>query len=183
MVPLLAALATVAMAGPDTEPTAAGQAIADALRDSARSDISFMAAGLMKAGNADDLASNVQYPADDVVVVKVTGKQIKSALERSSSLYPSPNPGFLQLSGIEATFSKSAASDSRVSNVTINGSPLDLSRTYTVAMPGSLGRGGLGYFTVWDKSAIERVVAGITLESVLKGKATTRTAPRWKIVD
>jgi len=180
---LLIAAATLSWAGPETEATAAGQSIADALRDAAKTDFGFIAAGLMKTGNGEDLAGFVQYPADEIAIVKLTGKQIRSALERSVSLFPSPNPGFLQVSGLEITFSRSASIDSRITSVSANGAGLDPTRTYTVAMPGGLARGGLGYFTIWDKSAIDRTLSGVTLESVVKGKSASSRGLRWKVTD
>ncbi len=180
---LLLAATVFSWAGPETEATPVGQSIADAIRDAAKADLGFIAAGLLRSGSGEDLGGYAQYPSDDIAVVKLTGKQVRIALERSVSLFPSPNPGFLQLSGLEVTFSRSAATDSRISSVQANGANLDPARTYTVAMPGSLARGGLGYFTVWDKSAISQVLTGVTLESVLKGKTITSRILRWKVAD
>lgn len=180
---LAVATILIATAGPDTESYGPGQSIADELRQSTGSDAAFIAAGLMRSGRDGDLSSFVQIPSDQIAVVKLSGRQIKLALERSASLLPSPNPAFLQISGIEATVSRSASPESRVSNITVAGSPIDMGRTYSVAMPANLARGALGYFTVWEKSAIERTVDGMTLESLLRGKAATNRTGRWKFVD
>src|SRR5262249_24762503 len=116
----------------------ASQAAADVLRDLGGTDAAFMAAGLVKTSfDKANLASLLQFPTDEIVVVKLTGLEIKQALERSASLYPQPNPSFLQLSGIEATFSKTAQPGQRIVSVTVNGSKLDEKKTYTVAMPAS----------------------------------------------
>jgi len=110
--------------------------------------------------------------------VNLKGSQIRQALERSVSLHPQQNTSFLQISGFEATFSKGAAPGQRVLNVMAGGTKLDDSKTYTVAMPNTLGRGGLGYFKIWDKSKIVKTFDR-TVEDVLKGKKFVETAPRW----
>lgn len=178
---LLSLLGT-ASAGPGTESHGPSQAIADALRAAAGSDAAFIPAGMVKEnGNADNLASWLQYPTDEIAVVDLKGSQIRAALERSVSLYPSTSMSFLQLSGIDAAFSKSAPADKRIVSASINGSKLEDGRTYSVAMPVSLARGGYGYFKIWEKSQLTRTLPGVTLESLLKGKKSSETSPRWTV--
>ncbi len=172
------------VAGPDTEPWGPAQTAADYIRSAARSDIAFLPAGVLKpAFKAGDLSGLLLFPTDDVSVVELTGATIKQALERSIALYPSPNPGFLQVSGLVVTFSKGADASKRILSATIAGADLDLARKYRVAMPGSLARGGLGYFTIWDKDQKVENLPNQNLESVLKGKSGTDPQPRWKAVD
>lgn len=159
---------------------APAQSAADALRDFAHTDGAFIAAGLLKTSiQRDNLASFLQFPSDEIVVVKLTGAQLRQAFERSLSVYPMPNSSFLQLSGFEVTFSGSAMIGQRVKSATAFGMPLDSARTYTVAMPAMLGRGGFGYFKIWDKANITQTISGATLESVLKGKSASESSPRW----
>ena len=178
---LVAAAACLAAAfeGPGTEAHLPSQAAADLLREAAGADGAFLAAGLVKeAYQANDLSSILQYPTDELVTVGLKGSQIKQAFERAVSLYPEQNTSFLQISGFEATFSKGAAPGQRILSITAGGARLDESRTYMVAMPNTLGRGGLGYFKIWDKSKIVKT-HGQTVEDVLKGKKYVETAPRW----
>lgn len=173
---------SAAWAGPETEAFGPAQAAADAMREAAGADMAFLAAGMVKSNyDPKDLSSLLQFPTDEIAIVSLKGSQIRQALERSVSLYPAPNTGFLQLSGLEASFSKSAAPEHRVTSVTVGGSKLDDFRTYTVAMPASLARGGLGYFKVWDRNAITKTLDGRTMESVLQGKAYTGSSPRWSM--
>lgn len=165
--------------GPDTQSDPAAQAMADSLREAAGSDIAVIPAGVLKAQtDANDLATALQYPTMDIAVVTMSGAQLKDALERSVSLFPSPNTGFLQLSGLTATFSKSAAVGSRVTAISVGGA-YDKSKNYTVAMPGSLARGGMGYFKVWDRTQISKTLQGVTMESLVKGKSKLVKEPRW----
>ncbi|MBS1724452.1 MAG: 5'-nucleotidase C-terminal domain-containing protein [Armatimonadetes bacterium] len=173
-----------AFAGPDTESFGPAQVAADAIRAAAKADIAFLPAGVLKANfKGGDLAGLLQFPTDEVAVVQLTGAQVRQALEKSVAIYPSPNPGFLQLSGINATFSKSEDPNKRVVSATLFGANLDDSKKYRVAMPGSLARGGLGYFTVWKETQIIEMLKGQNLETVLKGKSGTDNQPRWKIAD
>lgn len=180
----LLAGAVSSFAGPDTESFGPAQSAADLLRSVTKSDLAFLPAGVLKPGfKAGDLSGLLLFPTDDVCVVSLSGKQVRQALEKSVGLYPSANPGFLQVSGVTVTFSKKADPGNRVVSATLSGANLDEARKYRVAMPGSLARGGLGYFMVWEKSQIVENVANQNLESILKGKSGTDPAPRWKAVD
>src|SRR4051812_29721149 len=109
----------------DTGAHLASQAAADAIRDFAGTDGAFVDAGLVKSSfQKDDLSSLLAHPreTDQVVVVALTGAQIKQAFERSISLYPQPNASFLQIAGFEVQFNKNAAPGQRISSVTANGS-------------------------------------------------------------
>ena len=167
--------------GPEVGAHLPSQAAADILRDYATVDGAFLAAGLVKPTfqKSEDLASLIQYPSDELVVVTITGAQVKQAFERSLSLYPEENSGFLQISGFEVTFSKSAPSGQRVLSVRCNGVSLEESKNYRIAMPSSLGRGGLGYFKIWDKAKITKTFEKVTVESILKGKRYAETSSRW----
>jgi 5'-nucleotidase len=82
------------------------------------------------------------FPFEDpVVVLKVTGKAIREALENGVSNYPALEGRFPQVSNItfEADYSKPP--HSRVTNVTIGEEPVDETREYVLATRGYMGRG------------------------------------------
>jgi 2',3'-cyclic-nucleotide 2'-phosphodiesterase (5'-nucleotidase family) len=163
-----------------TESNLSAQSAAEVIRKVAGTDGAFLAAGLVKDGSFhDDLSQMLEFPSDSIVVVNLTGAQLKQAFERSVSLYPQPNASFLQISGFDVTFSKSAEVNSRILTIKMNDSTVEMSHTYTIAMPASLGRGGLGYFKIWDKSKISKTIEGSTVESVLKGKGFMESSPHW----
>ena len=173
-----------AVDGPDTEAFGPAQAAADEIRAATDADVALLAAGMIFPKYAGgDLSKLFKYPWDTIVVSRLTGAQLGAALSRSISLYPSPNNGFLQLSGVEVTFKKSAPADERIVSVTVGGRPLDDAAEYEVAMPIRLARGGYGYLKVWDKKSIKRTIEGLTLEKLLTGKTATKQTPRWKAVD
>ncbi len=160
------------------------QAAADALKAFAGADGAFIAAGMLKDGyeKSLDLDSMLLYPEDEMMVVKLTGAQVREALERSVSLYPQPNTSFLQLSGFEATFNKNAADGHRLTSITAGGAPVNNTASYLVAMPSRLAQGGYGYFKIWDKPDIVKSLGPSTVESVLKGKKYTDSSPRWTVI-
>jgi hypothetical protein len=183
---LLAILSMVLMTGtawaqnPGAGAHLPSQAAADVIRDAAGTDGAFLAAGLVRESySQDNLASLLQFPTDEIVIVRLKGSEIRQAFERSVSLYPQPNSSFLQISGFTVEFSPAGDPEKRVLNVSAGGGNLDENRSYTVAMPATLGRGGQGYFKIWDKAKIERTLSGVTVESVLKGKRFASTSPRW----
>jgi len=156
------------------------QSAADAIRNAAHTDGAFVAAGLLKQSiQKDNLAAYFEFSSDEIVVVKLTGTQLKQAFERSLSVYPMPNSSFLQISGFEVSFNGSAPIGQRVKSISASGAPVDNSRTYTIAMPARLGRGGFGYFKIWDKANISQTLPGATVETMLKGKPVSDTSPRW----
>src|SRR5579863_4910188 len=108
------------------------QAASDAIKSAAGADGAFIAAGMLKDGydKTQDLASMLLYPEDQIMVVKLTGAQVREALERSVSLYPQPNTSFLQLSGFDATFNKNASDGHRITSVNANGSAINNTSTY-----------------------------------------------------
>ena len=173
-----------AQAGPDTESFGPAQVAADQIKAAAKSDIAFLPAGVLKSSfKSGDLAGLMAFPTDEITVSLLTGSQIRQALERSIALYPSPNHGFLQLSGIVVTFSKKADPNKRIVSVTLAGANLEDEKKYRVAMPSLLASGGLGYFTIWGKEQIVETLANKNLETVLKGKSGTDTVPRWRAVN
>lgn len=136
---------------------------ADAIRAEGKSDAAFVAASSFNETTIakgpftlSDMLNGVVYDGDDVVVVKLTGDQTLKALEHGLYLYPKPNSGFLQTSGLSVTVNPDGASERHVISARIAGDTIDPSRVYRVAMPAPLANGALAYFKVWKKSDIER---------------------------
>lgn len=156
------------------------QAAADLVRAAAGADVAFLPAGLLKEGNPNDLATWLQHPGDEIVVVSLRGSELTKAAERSVANYPLPNSGFLQLSGMQVTFSAGRAAESRVTEITVGGMSVSAERQYSVAMPTALAYGALGYFKIWDRTQITRKT-GSTLDAVLKGKSGSVRESRYVV--
>jgi 2',3'-cyclic-nucleotide 2'-phosphodiesterase (5'-nucleotidase family) len=138
-----------------------------------------LASGLLKSTySKDDLSTILEFPTDEIVVVSLTGAEVRQAMERSVQLYPQSNTSFLQVSGLDGSFKKNGLPNERVTGITTSSGPIQDGKTYSVAMPGNLARGGLGYFKIWNKNKISKSL-GTTLEQALKGKKFTDSSPRW----
>jgi 5'-nucleotidase / UDP-sugar diphosphatase len=142
-----------------TEESNLANVIADAVRAVEKADVAFVPASAFAdvsipkgTANADDILKAVEYRDDSVVLVKLTGAQIKKALEHALGLYPQKNSAFLQVSGLSATVDPAADKDKRVVSVKVGGAVLQDAKKYTVAMPSPLASGALGYFKIWDKT-------------------------------
>ncbi|MEN6357230.1 MAG: 5'-nucleotidase [Armatimonadota bacterium] len=138
--------------------------IADAVRAELNTDIAFVAASEAKAKDkpfdagqiySSDINALVSYPDDPLAEVLLTGKAVRQALEKSVSIYPQPNLGFLQISGLEFTFDASKNVGERVTSVSVGGAPLIDSRTYTVALTNSMANGALGYWKIWSAEDVK----------------------------
>ena len=130
-----------------------GDLCADAYRVMLGADVAFVNGGGVRANIA---AGDITYGdivsvhpfGNEACLVKVTGQQIKDALELGASAYPGESGGFLQVSGltytIDSTIPSSVVRDEknmfvkvdgayRVSDIQVGGQPLDVNKTYTLA--------------------------------------------------
>ncbi|MEN6372269.1 MAG: 5'-nucleotidase [Armatimonadota bacterium] len=140
-----------------------GDLVADAIRASAGANAAFVSASELKESSTqipagkvstEDVTAYIAYTDDPIVVVRLTGRQIKQALERSVLIYPKNNLGFLQVSGISFTFNPDGPQEGRLASVSIGGSPISDSTAYSVAMTSSMANGALGYWKIWTKNDI-----------------------------
>ncbi|HJC48065.1 MAG TPA: bifunctional metallophosphatase/5'-nucleotidase [Candidatus Lachnoclostridium pullistercoris] len=115
-------------------------------------------------------------------VAEVTGQQIKDALEMGARNYPEESGAFQQVSGLTYTIDSSVPSsvqvDSkgnftgvagpyRVTDIMVNGEPLDLNRTYTLASHNYLLKDGGDGMTMFAGCQIvkDEVMADVDLLS------------------
>jgi 2',3'-cyclic-nucleotide 2'-phosphodiesterase (5'-nucleotidase family) len=152
-----------------------GDLVADAVRAAGKTDAAFVQASafsdtivsLPRAGfGLPDALKSLEYKGDTIGIVKLTGVQIRGALENSLYQHPSRNGAFLQVSGLTVNYNSSAAAGKRVTSVKIGGATLQPDKTYRVAMPLPLANGALAYFKYWKKTDIEKET-GISLETAL----------------
>jgi 5'-nucleotidase len=125
-----------------SEETNVGDFIADAFRKQTGADVALINGGTIRADtiiDAGDLTrrdvlSILPFP-NPVVKLEVKGATIRAALEHGvSRSREDQQPGrFPQVSGLRFTFDTSRPAGSRVTEVTVNGQPLDDRKTYTLA--------------------------------------------------
>jgi 2',3'-cyclic-nucleotide 2'-phosphodiesterase (5'-nucleotidase family) len=169
-----------------TKESRLGQTIADAVREIAKADVAILAASsftddiTLPKGKADtaDFVKALDFKGDAISVLKLTGAQIRKAMEHSLYLFPKTNSGFLQFAGMKVTINPDADKEARVVSITIGDEPIKSDKTYKVAMPAPLADGALGYSRIWKKTDLdkesEKELKDKTLESAvtlyLKGK-------------
>lgn len=125
-----------------SEETNIGDFIADAFRKQTGADVAILNGGsiradsLIDAGDLTrrDVLSILPFP-NPVVKLEVTGATLRAALEHgvSRSLEDKQPGRFPQVSGLRFTFDATRPAGSRITEVTIQGQPLDDKRTYTLA--------------------------------------------------
>jgi 5'-nucleotidase len=125
-----------------TRETNMGDFIADAYRQATGSDVALVNGGAIRADTIiepgvltkRDVLSTLPYN-NRVVKIQLTGAILREALEHGvASLGVEAQPGrFPQVSGIRYAFDTSRPPGKRITSITINGKPLDDSKTYTLA--------------------------------------------------
>ena len=147
--------------------------IVDALRDVENTDVAFqMAASFVETTvnkgsvETEEILKALKYRDDQVVIVRLTGAQLKKALEHSLARYPSRNVAFLQVSGLRVTINPAEEAGKRVVSVQVGGAPIQETRTYTVAMPSPLANGGVGYYKIWGATDIDHTTS-VTVEQAV----------------
>lgn len=130
-----------------------GDFCADAYRILLGADIGIMNGGGIRSGLKTGPVTYEDalkvYPFGNMIcMVEMTGQKIKDALEMGASQYPAESGGFIHVSGLTYTIDSSVPStvqidekrnftgvsgEYRVKDICVDGEPLDLEKTYTVA--------------------------------------------------
>jgi 2',3'-cyclic-nucleotide 2'-phosphodiesterase (5'-nucleotidase family) len=136
-----------------TREAAIGNVIADAMRDLTGAEIAIVNGGGIRAGKVyppgttltrRDVLAELPF-GNRTVMLEVTGRDIRSALENGLSQLPQSGGRFPQVSGIalEADLSKPAGS--RIVSIQAGDAPLDEVKIYRVSTNDFMARGGDGY--------------------------------------
>ncbi|NLU53807.1 MAG: LysM peptidoglycan-binding domain-containing protein [Clostridiaceae bacterium] len=136
----------------------------------------------IQIGNVTMKDMKTVFPfGNTVAIVEVTGAQLLELLEASTCSTPVAIGAFPQVSGIEftidttvpyengaqypdSTYYAPANPGARIKNVKINGEPLDLNKTYTLATNDFLAAGGDTYYLLKNLSSYN---TGVALEDAL----------------
>ena len=174
--------------------TAFGNLLADAMREATGVDIAL--------SNGGGIRGDTVYPpgtpltrkmvltelpfGNKTVVLRLTGAQVRAALENGVSRAAHPSGRFPQVSGLAFSFDGRELPGERVTRVTVGGVSLEDARTYTLATNDFLARGGDDYHVfkaaeVMVDSAsgslmagqlIDHIVAAGTVTPVIEGRIT-----------
>lgn len=173
-----------------TKETNLGDLTADAMRHGTKADVAITNGGGIRAsidiGDITKLDMVTVFPFGNYVVTKyVTGEALVQALELGVSGYPAPSGPFPQVSGISFGIDASKPAGSRVKDVKVNGSPVDLKAKYLLATNDFMAVGGDGY-TMFKDFATENEFGA--LEEILMayikelGVVNIQTDGRIKVV-
>ena len=132
-----------------SEETALGNFVADAFRERHQADVGWVNGGGLRAeapGPEFTLrdAYSIAPFSNRVMSLRVSGAGLLRSLEDAVSRVADAGGGFPQVSGLAYAYSPSASVGSRVSEVSVDGQPLDPSASYTVAVTNYVAGGGDG---------------------------------------
>jgi 2',3'-cyclic-nucleotide 2'-phosphodiesterase (5'-nucleotidase family) len=137
-----------------------GNLMADALRADAGADIGLTNSGAIRgdrvypAGPITRRTLLAMHPFGNVnCKIAVTGRVLLAALNSGVSKLPTGSGQFPQVSGLTMKINMRARQGARVSDVSVDGQPLDPDMMYTVALPDYLLKGGDGY-TMFGNSEV-----------------------------
>ncbi len=138
------------------EESVMGDFITDAIRTMTKCDIAFQtSSGIRDQITGRKLTYGDIYrvfPFDNnTVLTNLTGKQIEKVMENSAR----QNKDYLQVSGISVDMDRSKPDGEKVSNIRIDGKPLEQDRTYRVAINDLLVTAPYGYSEFKNGSNVE----------------------------
>src|SRR6185436_18720110 len=137
-----------------TRETNMGNFVADVYRQAVGADVALVNGGSIRADatiepgvlTKRDVLSVLPYN-NKIVKIQISGAVLRAALEHGvASIGTEGQPGrFPQISGARFTYDASRKPGARVTEVTVNGQPLDNRKTYTLAVSPYVIGGGDGY--------------------------------------
>jgi 2',3'-cyclic-nucleotide 2'-phosphodiesterase (5'-nucleotidase family) len=160
-----------------------GDLVADIMREVSGADAAIINGGgirtsIRKGGvKVKDVYSVL--PFDNYIVsIRLTGKQIREALEYGFSGIEEEAGRFPQVSGIKITYAPSAPKGSRIRELLIDGKPIDPAEEYRVATNDFMAAGGDGYKAFGE--AIRSSKNFEIIGGMMKGeKVVYSNAGRW----
>lgn len=173
--------------------TALGNLLADAAREQMQADVAVVNGGSIRINdnippgpitNYD--MEGIFYYTNDVVAFRATGQQLLDMLNNSVSRVDAGDGRFLQVSGVSFRYGP----DVKAADVQVNGKPLDLNGTYTIATVDYEYLHGTddGYTLFSDATRPPKVNTGReadfrkTVEAYIKARGTIETAIEGRIV-
>lgn len=130
-----------------------GNLVSDALREASHTDVALINGGAIRGERQypighiltrEDISSELPF-RNHIRVLKISGEDLKSALENSVSRVEDATGRFPHVSGMQFKIQRSAAPGNRVKKLLINGAPVDAKRIYTLATSDYLAEGGDGF--------------------------------------
>lgn len=158
-----------------------GNFVCDLMRHYYAADCAIMAGGTIRGDQVyppgllrlKDIMNCFPFE-DPVVLLRVRGQGIISALENGVSKVPALDGCFPQVSNIAFGFNPTAPPGSRVTWAKVGGLPIDLDRLYALATRGYMARGKDGFSSLVVQSAggeVEEIVSeegGVLISTIIR---------------
>ena len=152
-----------------------GNFVADAMRAETGATIALMNAGSVRgdrvypAGPLTRRTLLAIHPFGNVIsVIEVTGQILVRALNTGVSKLPAAAGQFPQVSGMTFTVDVNAQPGARVRDLKIGGQPVDAAKTYTLALPDYILKGGDNYDMFGGQKILVDPESGPLLVSALE---------------
>jgi 2',3'-cyclic-nucleotide 2'-phosphodiesterase (5'-nucleotidase family) len=113
-----------------------------------------------------DVASLVPFN-NEVVVLEMTGRRLREAIEQGLADREREGGGFLQVSGMTLAFDPTRPAGDRLTEARVGGGPLDPDRRYRVAVVDYVARGGGGTTAFRDAKPLVGYGSGPLLSEVV----------------
>jgi 5'-nucleotidase / UDP-sugar diphosphatase len=177
-----------------TREAAIGNLFADAMRAGTRADVAILNGGGIRANKTYEPGARIsqgdvlaELPfGNRVVVLEMSGRDLKRAIENGLSKLPQSNGRFPQVSGIAVEFSLDREPGNRITAMRIGGAPLDEGKTYRVATLDFLARGGDEYTMFANARRItpdnDAPLMVNEVVAYLRGLGTVRTGVEGRVV-
>lgn len=170
-----------------------GNFVADGYRSYYNADIGIMNGGGIRSSiPAGEFTLRDAYSIlpfqNKVILADVKGETIRTALENGVSRVENLGGGFLQVSGMQYSYNPTKPVGSRVENILVNNEPIDMQKTYKVAMLNYIFNGGDGYTMFKDSNLLvdeanARTDAEVLIEYAKKlGVINVKTEDRIKVI-
>ncbi len=163
---------------------AIGNLIADAMRAATGADVALTNGGGIRANRIyepgtmltrRDLLSELPF-GNKTVVLRLTGRDLVTALENGLSKIEEGAGRFPHLSGVRVVYDPGRPAGERVLEVTRHGVALDLAATFLLATNDYLGNGGDGYDVLEEQPRVVDAYAGTLMAAQVIEYVTARGA-------
>lgn len=158
-----------------------GDLFADAIRADAAADVAMMNAGTIRgdrmypAGPLTKRTLLEMHPFGNVICkLAVPGRLILAALNHGVSKLPASAGQFPQVSGLPMKVDANKAAGDRVTDVHVGGQPLDPDKTYSLATPDFILKGGDGYTMFAGQRVLIQPESGDLLVSALENYVASK---------
>ena len=157
-----------------TQETNLGDFVADAMRAHLGTEVALVNGGGIRSDRVvpagpltrRDVASLVPFN-NEVVVLEMTGRRLREAIEQGLADREREGGGFLQVSGMTLAFDPTRPAGDRLTEARVGGGPLDPDRRYRVAVVDYVARGGGGTPAFRDAKTLVGYGSGPLLSEVV----------------